>query len=269
MTYFGFLAIFVGIPLLGVLLWNQRDARKGLALPTDLQTWSPWVVIWGHVIVAVLYTTPWDNYLVATRVWWYDPALVTGLLIGWVPIEEYTFFVVQTLLVGVALLLVLRRQPVKTPFVPNLQLRIGATLGAGLLWFVSVCFLVLNIRAGTYFGLEMGWALLPIMFQLAFGADILWHYRRPVLGVLLGFTAYLSFADTLAIASGTWTIDPAQSFNIFLPGGLPIEELIFFFLTCTLVCFGVTLVLAEMSQQRAAPALKYCPPVLQRFLPST
>ena len=23
-----------------------------------------------------VYTTPWDNYLVATNVWWYDPALV-------------------------------------------------------------------------------------------------------------------------------------------------------------------------------------------------
>ena len=30
-------------------------------------------------MIAVVYTTHWDNYLVATRVWWYDPALVSGI----------------------------------------------------------------------------------------------------------------------------------------------------------------------------------------------
>ena len=53
-------------------------------------------------MVAVLYTTPWDNYLVATGVWWYDPHLVAGLVLGWVPIEEYTFFILQTLAMGLS-----------------------------------------------------------------------------------------------------------------------------------------------------------------------
>jgi len=50
--------------------------------------------------LSVLYTTPWDNYLVATRVWYYDPALVLNAIIGYVPIEEYTFFILQTILTG-------------------------------------------------------------------------------------------------------------------------------------------------------------------------
>jgi lycopene cyclase domain-containing protein len=53
-----------------------------------------------HVVIALVYTTPWDNYLVATNVWWYDPELVTGIVIGWVPIEEYTFFILQPILGG-------------------------------------------------------------------------------------------------------------------------------------------------------------------------
>ena len=51
-------------------------------------------------LVAVLYTTIWDNYLVSNRIWWYDPNLVTGITLGWVPIEEYLFFILETFLVG-------------------------------------------------------------------------------------------------------------------------------------------------------------------------
>jgi lycopene cyclase domain-containing protein len=62
-------------------------------------------------VIAVVYTTPWDNYLVATGVWWYDPQLVTGLVLGWVPIEEYTFFIVQPILAGLWLLMLMRYLP--------------------------------------------------------------------------------------------------------------------------------------------------------------
>ena len=87
-TYFGFLALFLLIPLvvLGVLTW--QDHRRGVTLPKELQNYPAWIVLVAHVVVAVIYTTPWDNYLVATAVWWYDLALVTGVTIGWVPIEE-------------------------------------------------------------------------------------------------------------------------------------------------------------------------------------
>ena len=104
MTYFGFLARFLLIPLgiMALLLW--RDRGRDVGLPVHLRNFPGWAVILLHVAVAVIYTTPWDNYLVATGVWWYDPALVTGVTLGWVPIEEYTFFVLQTLLTGMWLL---------------------------------------------------------------------------------------------------------------------------------------------------------------------
>ena len=74
---------------------------------------------WAAFIIALLYTTPWDNYLVATGVWWYDPALVTGLTLGWVPIEEYTFFILQTLLAGLWLAFLARRLEFKDQSSPR------------------------------------------------------------------------------------------------------------------------------------------------------
>ncbi len=104
MTYFGFLLLFLIIPLILCGGLTLRDWRRGVTLPDELQNTSAWLTVLAHVAVAVIYTTPWDNYLVATAVWWYDPALVTGITLGWVPLEEYTFFVLQTLLLGLWLL---------------------------------------------------------------------------------------------------------------------------------------------------------------------
>ena len=98
MTYFGFILVFIGIPTAFLLLIAIIDERRGKDLPASLSNWPVWAAIVLHMVIAVSYTTLWDNYLVATRVWWYKPDLVAGFTIGWVPIEEYTFFIVQPLL---------------------------------------------------------------------------------------------------------------------------------------------------------------------------
>jgi len=259
MTYFGFLGYFLVIPLiiLGVLTWLDR--RQGRRLPDSLRTWPPLLVIAAHVVVAVVYTTPWDNYLVATRVWWYDPNLVTGIVIGWVPIEEYTFFVLQTIMTGLWTLFLARRMTndqragrdgkTLSPVAAR-RLRVVSVSVGGVLWLWAVGMLVSGWQPGTYLALELAWALPPIMLQLGFGADILWRYRRVVFWALIPSTVYLCIGDALAIGSGTWTINPAQSTGI-LVGNLPLEEILFFLLTNTLVVFGVVLVLAQESQQRA------------------
>ncbi|MDX1617037.1 MAG: lycopene cyclase domain-containing protein, partial [Candidatus Promineifilaceae bacterium] len=100
MTYFGFLLRFLIVPILLLLGLTWFDRRQGRHLPARLSSWPVVPAIFIHVLIALLYTTPWDNYLVATEVWWYDPALVTGITLGWVPIEEYTFFVLQPIMTG-------------------------------------------------------------------------------------------------------------------------------------------------------------------------
>jgi lycopene beta-cyclase len=257
MTYFGFLATFIGIPLLVLAAIAWWDDRRGRRLPDRLRSWPAWLVIGAHVIVAVLYTTPWDNYLVATGVWWYDPALVTGLVIGWVPIEEYTFFVVQTLMMGLLILCLAKRLPMPDSPISqpsNLPMRRAATGFVAVLWLASVIILISGWQPGTYLGLILSWALFPVMIQFALGADILWRYRTLVFWALVPATLYLGWADSLAITAGTWTINPAQSTGLMI-GALPFEEGLFFLMTNILIVFGVVLVLAQESQQRAPAGL--------------
>lgn len=258
MTYFGFLAVFLCIPI--ALLWalEAYDARRGVTLPAAWRSWPMWMVIVGQVVVAVVYTTPWDNYLVATRVWWYNPGLVTGFVIGYVPIEEYTFFVLQTLLTAAFLLLIARYRPLWTPVQLNASEwnRKVATGLLAVLWVIFAVILVVGWKPGTYLALLMVWALPPLMIQTGFGADILWHYRRYIVPTVVLMTLYLAVADKLAISSGTWTINPEQSLNIFVFGTLPIEELIFFFMTNVLVAVGITLASSTFSKARVEGYLK-------------
>ena len=79
MTYFGFLARFVLVPLALLVAAACYDAYRRMRRPDTLSGFPAWLALALHVLVALLYTTPWDNYLVATRVWWYDPQLVTGI----------------------------------------------------------------------------------------------------------------------------------------------------------------------------------------------
>jgi lycopene cyclase domain-containing protein len=245
---------FIGPPLVLLIAATVVDVRHGRRVPAAFRTWPPWAILLGHVLIALVYTTPWDNYLVANRVWWYEPALVTGITLWWVPIEEYTFFVVQTLVAGLWLLFWMRRLPPSRKF-PNFRegprLRWVSTGIGGLLWIASLALLLAGWARGLYMSLILFWFLPPILLQLGFGADILWHHRRLVAIALLPPTFYLWLIDGLAIRSGTWTINPQDTVGVDWFGVLPIEEATFFLLTNVLISFGMVLMLARESHQRA------------------
>jgi lycopene cyclase domain-containing protein len=206
----------------------------------------------GHVAIALIYTTPWDNYLVANKVWWYEPSLVTGIVFGWVPIEEYTFFIVQTLMAGLWLWLWMRRMPPPgSAFVANHLVRWASAGLGGIVWVTWLILLVTGWKRGWYMELLVVWFLPPILLQLAFGADILWHHRRLVLTGLVPSFVYLCVVDAIAIHSGTWTINPANTVGWDLGGVLPLEEITFFLLTNVLIAFGIVLMLARESHIRA------------------
>jgi lycopene cyclase domain-containing protein len=251
MSYGQFLFVFLGLPLLAVAAALLVDRRNGRHLPASWRNLPAGLTLGLHVLLAVTYTTPWDNFLVATGVWYYDPALVTGITLGWVPVEEYTFFVLQTCLTGLWLLWLARRVTPRTASASsNAKLRWGATLGLGTVWLFSLAPFLAGWQPGTYLSLILAWALPPIMLQLAFGADILWKNARLVALALLTPTLFLAAADSLAILSGTWTIAPHQSLNYLLAGVLPLEEFVFFLVTNTLIVFGMTLALSCESRFR-------------------
>ncbi len=98
MSYSLFLAIFIGLPLITLILYARVRITRRAALGLLIM-----------MLLALVYTTPWDNYLVATHVWYYNPALVLNIIFGYVPLEEYTFFILQTLLTGLFTLWLWRR----------------------------------------------------------------------------------------------------------------------------------------------------------------
>jgi lycopene cyclase domain-containing protein len=240
MTYLGFLLIFLVTPIVVLLVFQARTQKMGRAV---------WIALGVQVVLALLYTTPWDNHLVATGVWYYDPQRVTGILLGYVPLEEYIFFVLETLLVGLWWQSLSGRAVADSRFRGSAKIRLWAALSATTVWLAAVASYLSSWKQGTYLSITLAWALPPIIIQLLYGADILWHERRLVAATILSLGIYLSAADALAIRSGVWAIDPAQSTGIFV-GGLPIEEAVFFFVTVVLITFGLTLSLSEESRRR-------------------
>lgn len=259
MTYLSFLFGFLVIPIISLLLWLLWSSRWrffSFAFPIGYS----FLLL---ATLATLYTTPWDNYLVATRVWWYDPALVLGLTIGWVPVEEYLFFILQPVLGGLILLYLFSRKRAFSPVQPHtedqarnpeelsgVRFRRWSLVIAFAIWVASLATLILGEPATTYLSLELAWALPVIIMQLAFGGDILWQQRRKVIFVILLLTVYLSAADALAIQSGVWTINPTKSLGILLGGVLPVEEFVFFLLTNIMVAFGFVLIWTPQSLVR-------------------
>jgi lycopene cyclase domain-containing protein len=251
MTYFGFLLRFLVIPIIIFLVIYLLDEKRNRDISGFKNGWPVWIAIGIHILLALIYTTPWDNYLVAAGVWYYNPYLVTGIVLGYVPIEEYTFFVLETLFVGLWWQFLSRRlNPKAKKFIPSPKIRFGLFAALFLLWIAFTIFLFTGFPSLTYLSIIFFWALPAIAPQILFGADILWRHRQLVVLTILPMSLYLSIVDSLAIADSTWTIAPAQSTGIILGGVLPIEEAIFFLVTVTLVTFGMTLFLAEEAQDR-------------------
>lgn len=251
MTYFGFLLRFLGIPILVLLVMTWWDHKKNRSAKGFADGRAVWIVIAIHVFLAVAYTTPWDNYLVASGVWKYNPQLVTGLVLGYVPIEEYTFFVVETLLGGLWWWFLARRIPSPAQnFGSNKSLVYLSTCILVLLWLIFAYLFFFGNVQWTYLGVTLLWALPAILPQLLFGADILWHYRKLVFWAVFVPGAYLSLADIVALRATTWTISSMQTTGLLFFDILPLEEVVFFFITNILIGFGLTLMLSEIGQQR-------------------
>lgn len=253
MTYFGFLLRFLFIPILVFLVIAYWDHRNNRSIHGFRNGRAVWMAIAVHVLLAVAYTTPWDNYLVATGVWYYNPELVSGLVLGYVPIEEYTFFVVETILSGLWWWFLARRlSPAKESFTPDKRFVYLATCLLVFTWLIFTILFFSDNQPITYLSITLFWALPPIIIQLIFGADILWHYRKLVFWAIMVPGIYLSLMDIVALKETTWSISPSQTTGILFFGILPLEEIVFFFITNVLIVFGMTLLLANISQERFA-----------------
>ncbi len=195
-------------------------------------------VVSGLVIItalAVVYTLPWDDYLIRRGVWTYGEGVVAGRL--WrVPVGEALFFVLQPILT--ALWLSRLSIPTDEPLALSTRQRaagVGAGVGLG-----AVGALCLTGESTFYLGAILAWAAPILAVQWGFGWTYLWGARRPV-ALAVGLpTVYLWILDRTAISLGLWTIAPETTVGL-APFGLPIEEAVFFLVTNLFVVQGLVL----------------------------
>ncbi len=235
MTYLQFLLVFLLPPILLVFLLQTRKSNQ-----LSIKNAYSWIVTLS--IIAFIYTTPWDNYLVYRQVWSYGRDRVLGT-IGYVPYEEYIFFLLQPLLTGLWLIAVLRWLTREERVSPGGQ----RSWMVGFWALCTFCGVLLLYGSKTnpqllYLGLILTWAC-PVLAGMAWlSADTFWTYRRAwALGSLVP-TLYLWVVDRFAIDRGIWDISATYSLNV-RPFGLPVEEAVFFLVTNLLVVQGLLMLL--------------------------
>lgn len=190
-------------------------------------------------IIAFTYTTAWDNYLVFKGIWWYGEDRVLGT-IGYVPIEEYMFFILQPFLTGLWFYLMLavnKERPVGSN--KELHRRIG-----GMVFLATLVggWLLMQFDAGLYMGLIIIWAGPVIGGQWWYAGSWIWASRKFWLLSVGIPTLYLWVADRIAIGLGIWTISEQYTLGPKL-FGLPLEEATFFLVTNILVVQGLIMFL--------------------------
>ena len=279
LSYAGFHCLFT-LPAIAVLAYRlrQRVAAEHAAARgserellaqvqraiRDTQVLRVRVLRAGLVLaaLALVYTTPWDNYLVASGIWSYPPGRV-AVTLGWVPLEEYLFFVIQTALTLLWFLPILERRaleariagmagsspypgcPAHAPSAAGAQRKQSQRpsdarlrwVGAGSL---AVCALYAwwvvgaGPRSGLYMALIIGWGFPVLAVQFAFGGHVTVREALLVLDGLALPTLFLWLADWLAIEMGIWSINPTFLLGVYV-GKLPLEEMSFFLVTNVMV----------------------------------
>lgn len=236
MTYLQFHLGFVLPPLVAL----------AVARPTDRDdTRRAWAGILLLAVVAVAYTAPWDNYLVATGVWWYGPGDVAARL-GHMPVEEYLFVVLQSLITGLWVL----RFPTDVPQTVAVTRR-DRVLGVGLGAAVGAVGggALLADDATFYLGAILAWAGPVLALQWGFGWPVLWRRRRTVALGVTAPTLYLAAVDRIAIQFGIWTLSDRYTTGLTV-GGLPVEEGAFFLVTNLFLVQGIVLFLWVVERWR-------------------
>jgi lycopene cyclase domain-containing protein len=83
------------------------------------------------------------------------------------------------------------------------------------------------VRHLTYLAVLAGCLAGALWLEPALRVGVLRQWRRLLL-TLAPVVAVFAVWDLLAIAAGHWTFDPAQMTGVVFPGGLPLDELLFF-----------------------------------------
>jgi lycopene cyclase domain-containing protein len=237
MTYLRFHLIF-NLPLLVLLA-----ALTGMV---------PWTVeeitAFGVVLLAVMiFTTPWDNLAAKWGIWGF-PREKYSLRIGYLPVEEYAFFLLQSANVMLAVRALFHYLP---DWQVGLETAVGMPqlicLGASLVpWgIVALNLRWLRRKAGprVNYAIHLAWFLPVIYLQWILAPQLFWMHLGLLMLLTAAFGIYYTLADLAAVRAGTWFFDEKQITGIKFFGVLPWEEIAFFFLTSLLVAQSYLLLL--------------------------
>ncbi|TKA60853.1 hypothetical protein B0A49_10452 [Cryomyces minteri] len=223
------------------------------------------------IIIALVSTTPWDSYLIRTRIWTYPSDAIIGPTLFDIPAEELFFFVVQTYTTSLLYLFLSKPtfHPVYLRVEEDAQAQHHVKAAAPrskYLKFGGKLVLAYGIKAGidmieegrkaTYMGLIIVWAapFLLLLWTLAYQFVLGLPLSNTLLPIALP-TLYLWIVDTLALKRGTWVIESGTKLGIHLWDGLEIEEAFFFLATNSLIVFGLIAFDNAMAILYAFPSL--------------
>lgn len=83
------------------------------------------------------------------------------------------------------------------------------------------------MRHLAYLSVLVGCLVSALWLEPLFKVNVLRRWRRLVLTLVPVLIVFVLW-DLAAIAAGHWTFDPEQTTGIVLPGGLPLDEVLFF-----------------------------------------
>ncbi|ORY52898.1 terpenoid synthase [Rhizoclosmatium globosum] len=227
LTYFGVHCIYTLPPIL--VLYT---ALRPFITATEIAK------VVAICLLAVVYTTPWDNYIVAKGAWTYPKDRVLGV-IGYVPVEEYAFFIIQTVFTGLVYtaiipwnMLVFHLKPASgfVRYGPIVMLLSAATIGFAL---------AIPGTKNFYIGALLAWSLPILALEWLSAGPFIWSLRTPAFAVVGVSTAYLCFVDHTAIKAGVWQISHKGTTGLLLTPHLPIEEALFFLIVNCMIVFGL------------------------------
>lgn len=197
------------------------------------------LVTLGLCLIVLIFTTPWDNWAVKRNLWNFPKEKIL-FRIFYCPIEEYIFFLTQT--VQACLLTDILRSHFfnKTISLPAPDFRLASALG--LLWLI---FFFLSKKLSrplslTYLWHLFFWMLPVIIFQWTMGGFWIQQFPLAILTTLVLGTILCLF-DLIAIHQGIWFFDEKQTLGLNLFRLLPLEEILFFYLTTLMVVQGFLL----------------------------
>jgi lycopene cyclase domain-containing protein len=237
MTYLSFLVCFVIAPsVLFAWLLHRAGRADRLSRIRLRRHWTGTLVL---ALIALVWTTPWDNAIIAKGVWSYGSERVLAT-VGLVPLEEYAFMLFMPIFnAGIMGWFFLRANVAPSRWrtaQPKARRRVGIVYG--VLWVLGLSGLA--FEPAFYFSSILVWFIPPLVLQSLFDPSGLWRDWRLVAAGTLLPTLYFSLVDAFAIREGIWTIhDATRSGWEF--GGLPLEEAFFFFTTSLLLAQGLVL----------------------------